>query len=168
MPNTTKHRGARHTDRRRSPRLTDMLQIAKKFSTITFPEVPPPRLNDFQSRFLCAVIELGDHAYQERIKERIKHTHTLDGEEVNDGYVSNTAKVLKSHDLITARPGGMPSGKGRPVTIYSVTKLGERALRYVLEYIEMSDRSRHSHDPSQRPDDHHDPAPTVSRRRVLQ
>jgi hypothetical protein len=108
-------------------------KLEQEFPNITDSGLPMMRwISEGQCRFLVSVYLLADQAYNERIQQSL---HARFGEEINIGQISSTAKALATHGLIKPHNGGMPSGKGRPVTVWTVTKLGETVLKQTLAYI---------------------------------
>jgi hypothetical protein len=92
------------------------------------------RLGKTQCRVLLAIHHAENkESYITRIKEYLEKRYK---EEINIGQLSNITKALEHFKLIRGRRGGMPSGAGRPITLFRVTPLGYTAMRQTAEYID--------------------------------
>jgi hypothetical protein len=104
-----------------------------------------PRLGKTQCRVLLAIHHAeAEEAYITRIKEYLEQRYK---EEINIGQLSNITKALQHFKLVRGHRGGMPSGTGRPITLFRVTPLGYLAMRQTVEYIDALEAAQRDHTP---------------------
>lgn len=127
----------RSKDRRKTRRLIDQRAVAIRLETNINENANVPvmaRLGKTQCRVLLSMHKLGrEKSYITNIKEHVFKRYK---EEINIGQLSNIAKALKHFELIEEHDGGCPTGRGRPVKLYTVTPLGYLAMAQTAEYIE--------------------------------
>lgn len=87
----------------------------------------PVALGSAHYMFICAVVRLGDNAYEAAIRQWFD-AHT--GKKINPGHISLTGKTLvETHGLLTVEKRPSPAGKGKKVNVYAVTPRGKSIIR---------------------------------------
>ena len=90
-----------------------------------------PTVGGFQFLVLCAVAYLGARAYGGQILEWCK---TRLDEPLNSGHVYGTAGALVYNGLLKCEKVPNPTGRGKAVTLYSLTSRGKNIVRAIAVF----------------------------------